>query len=75
MIDIPAIVLGLILGYGLYSLYHFITNRHKPDRRSEVRYERMGDDPIDMQWANRRVFMDQRQCKLDASQGVMGRLI
>ena len=68
-----ALVPGLIALVVLSA--NCLSGRKRPNDRSLARYERLGDDPIGMQWRHREMFMDERQAKLDTSQNVLTRLL
>jgi hypothetical protein len=54
---------------------NWLSGRKRSNDRDWTRYDRLGDDPIGMQWKHRELFMDERQAKLDASQNVLTRLL
>ena len=54
---------------------NWLSGRKRLNDRDWARYERLGNDPIGMQWQFRELFMNERQAKLDASQNIMTRLL
>jgi hypothetical protein len=59
----------------IVPLANWLSGRKRLNDCYWARYERLGDDPIGMQWQHREIFMNERQAKLDASQNIMTRLL
>ena len=76
--NLGILLLELVAVCGLIEGIRFTWRKRRPpasEERWNVRYERMGNDPVDTQWKHRENEMNQRQARLDASQDVMTRLI